>query len=272
MKKISAYFLAFSSTLLLILTIYLRQDIICKSLDLWVVDGDRYIELFQSFLDYGYWDSIANGTSIFYNISLYLIHFFTNNTRHSIFILNLFSLITSIGIVSLLAYKIINNKIYSYILTTLLIIYLINKRLPVLGNDDLFSGMLYTFIIYFLYKIDIAGKQHTDKRYLIGIGILLGLCFSIRELTILWLPIILGFCIYFSSSLKLFFRNITIIFTPMLFIILALHFPSIKEKGKLSFYDKNPTNKNLTKLYRLKKIRRRKNPQKALGNMEGNLV
>lgn len=234
-----------------------------------LVDGDNYVELFNRFLEKGGYDAIAEGTSVTFNLALYPIYKLVKNVDYSILILNLSSITISLLIACYLLYKIVKDKIYYLLLVLLLISLFIGKKIPILSNDDLFSGMFYSFIIYFLYQF----HQKRKTYYFIIIGVLLGVCFSIRELTILWVPIIGVFLIYYSNNIKTFLKNSTFIATFMIGTMSILHFPSLYENGKLSYYDKNPKNKNLNWIQRnhlgLKKIDEGKIPIKPWAIWKG---
>ncbi|MDY3319037.1 hypothetical protein PG637_06425 [Riemerella anatipestifer] len=242
------------STLILLSTILIENDSISYILNAKVGDGDNYVGLFRRYLELGHWNAVSEGTSVLYNIAINVIYTFTKNEAYSIFILNFISILVSLLISCYLIYKIINHKIYSSILVLLLISLFIKNKLHIPGNDDLFSGMLYSFIVYLLYKYQLKEKNI----YIGGIGVLLGLCFSIRELTILWLPIILIFVAYFGTSIREFFKLFFTISIPMMLTVFIMHFPAIQEKGRLSFYDKQPENRNINWMQRnylgLKKI------------------
>lgn len=235
-------------------TVYTHWKWVVFTLNGFVVDGDNYVGLFNRFLERGAYNAIAEGTSVVYNLTLYLIYRVVKDVDCSILILNLSSITISLSIACYLLYKIVKDKIYYLLLVLLIISLFIGEKIPILTNDDLFSGMFYSFIIYFLYQF----HQKRKTYYFIIIGVLLGVCFSIRELTILWIPIIGIFLIYYSNGIKIFLKNSTLVVTFMLGTMAIFHFPSLYENGKLSYYDKGPANKNLTWIQRnhlgLKKV------------------
>lgn len=268
-KNIVDKFLIIGSLFILFSTIYLNEIGITFTFNRTIVDGDNYVGLFKHFLEKGFYNSIAEGTSVFYNLSLYPIYLITNDIQESIFLLNILSISISFCIVCYLLYKIVRDKVYYLSLIILLISLFIGKKLPILSNDDLFSGMFYSLIIYCLYQF----HQKRKTYYFIIIGILLGICFSIRELTILWTPIIGVFLIYYSNNIKTFLKNSTFVATFMIGTMYILHFPSLYENRQLSYYDKNPENKNLNWIQRnhlgLKKIDEGKIPIKPWAIWKG---
>lgn len=268
-KNIVDKFLIIGSLFILFSTIYLNERGIVFTFNQVIVDGDNYVGLFKHFLEKGFYNAIVEGTSVFYNLSLYPIYLITNDIKESIFLLNMFSISISLYITCYLLYKIIKDKIYYLSSIILLISLFIGKKLPILSNDDLFSGMFYSLIIYCLYQF----HQKRKNYYFIIIGILLGICFSIRELTILWIPIIGIFLIYYSNNIKTFLKNFTFIASFMIGIMSILHFPSLYGNRHLSYYDKNPKNKNLNWIQKnylgLKKIDEGKIPIKPWAIWEG---
>lgn len=254
-RDISHHLLIIGSFSILLYTIYTNWKWILFTFNGDIIDGDNYVGLFKQFLEKGIYVSIAEGTSVMYNLALYPIYFTTNDIEYSIFILNLLSISVSLLITYYLLYTTIKNKTYYFSLAIILLFSLfIGKKVPLLTNDDLFSGMFYSLIIYCLYQF----HQKRKSYYFIIIGILLGICFSIRELTILWIPIISIFLIYYSRGIKIFLKNSTFVATFMIGTISILHFPSLYENGKLSYYDKSPENKSLNWIQRnhlgLKKV------------------
>lgn len=268
-KNIVDKFLIIGSLGILLSTIYTDWFWVLYTFhDREIVDGDNYVGLFKQFLEKGIYNAIAEGTSVFYNLSLYPIYLIVGEVYKSVLLLNMLSICITLLIACYLLYSVIKNKVYCFTLTILSISLFIRSKLPLLANDDLFSGMFYSFIIFFLYQFYYKRKSY----YFIIIGVLLGICFSIRELTILWLPTIGIFLIYYANDIKGFLKNSTFVAVFMIGTISILHFPSLYENGKLSYYDKSPENKNLNWVQRnylgLKKIDEGKIPisPKAIWN------
>lgn len=261
-RNLSHNLLIIGSFSILLYTIYTNWKWVIFTFNGHIIDGDDYVGLFKQFLEKGIYNSIAEGTSVMYNLVLYPIYLTTNDIEYSILILNLFSISVSLLITYYLLYTTIKNKTYYFSLITLLFSLFIGKKLPLLTNDDLFSGMFYSLIIYCLYHF----HQKRKTYYFIIIGILLGICFSIRELTVLMIPIIGIFLIYYSNNIKTFLKNSTFVAIFMIGTMSILHFPSLYENGKLSYYDKSPENKNLNWIQRnhlgLKKVDEGKIPRR----------
>lgn len=268
-KNIVDKFLIFGSLIILFSTIYLNRKDISLTFNWVIIDGDNYTTLFKTFLEKGSYNAIVEGTSVFYNLFLYLIYILIQDIQISIFILNMLSIIVSLLITCYLLHKTVKNKVYCSSLILLLISLLIGEKIPILSNDDLFSGMFYSFIILFLYQF-----YHKRKSYYFTIiGALLGICFSIRELTILWLPIIGIFLIYYSNNIKDFLKNTILVIITTIVTMSFLNFPSLYENRKLSYYDKNPENKNLNWTQRnylgLKKVDEGKIPRRPWAIWKG---
>jgi hypothetical protein len=135
------------------------------------------------------------------------------------------------------------------------------------SNDDTFLSVFISVITYILFaRIDTI---LTERKSLIWLGILLAICLSIRPTTaFLFFSLSIIFMILLSKeklSIKKTIHNFSFLIIPFVILTGVLHFPSLKEKGKLSFFNKNSkdgANWNQRNYHALKQMQSGKAPMK----------
>lgn len=197
-----------------------------------IFDRDRYIWLFKDFIKNGSYNSIIKGTSVLFNLWNLLLYKFVTQDINLLFKLTNY---ISVFIICFIGCKILNRSIKQKFVLLLLatmycLLWLDNIQLT-WSNDDLFLT-IFVMIIY-LYIVDNPIKI-SDYQYVL-LGSIYGLMFSIRELSILLLPILFLFMFQLKTTIK----QIILFIGGLLITILVFHFPSLLENKKLSFYDKN---------------------------------
>lgn len=233
------------SFLVLLKVFNLIEIINKKKFSITLADGDGYIPRFERFVENGAINEINEGTSILYNLTLRFLYIFVNNTYDTVLYLNVFCIIFLIVFgVYILYYFYKKHKIdfiYFIIPSFLYVFFVLQDRflINILTNDDTFMGCIYLIMIFVFIKLMINPKT----KYYLLIGMLLGLCFGIRELPILHIPALL-FCIVFfvKDGYKAKITNISYLFLCLFLMIFILHSPSIFNGNGLSFVDKSPPN------------------------------
>lgn len=229
---------------LLSLLIYISLIIIYKiKTGFQFSNNDNYLGAFKTFQELGYYDGVSNGTSIFYNLSLTLFSYFTNDIEWSFIILNslshIFLLVFGIYLLKKIDFK---KDIYFYILVGLFSLFILNQNYFSSASNDAFQAvfilLIFNFLIFKIYK-----SQKLIN--FIFVGILTAICLATRPTAIFVIALIVyGLFVWLKNKeqkkekvlLKLF-----VLFASFFVFTLIFHYPSIKEKKTLSFYDKRPS-------------------------------
>lgn len=211
-------------------------------------DGDNYAQKFIEFNELGYYESVTNGTSIIYNLFIYLLFIITKNVNVSIVILNSLSII----IYLFLAYKIVRKlklveTTYSKLFFWNFVFTILDKKFFYFGHNDFVMSLFGILIIYqFIFILN------NDKRYFrfLLIGFFFALALSVRITAVFFLPVIVFYSInFFKLNKLLLYDNLKkVAFSILTFIltIILFHFPSLQSNQNLSFENKNPKNYNST--------------------------
>ena len=219
-----------------------------------VINFERYALNFQNsdfyrnhFLDYlkkGHYDSVAEGTSIVYNLFLNGLYNITGHVDASFIILNSISqiLLLVLGVFFI-------NKIYKWekdvyykIVIGIYSLFIINSTYYIRAWNDFFLGVFILLLLYVLLVELFKNKNQILSFALVGV--LFSITLSIRPTSIVVLPLII--CVLFFWFIKpeeVLIKKIRKLSLPILGFLLVtviLHYPSIKENQSLSFYDKNP--------------------------------
>ena len=208
-------------------------------------NNDNYKQVFLRFLEYGYYDSVADGTTILYNLFLKGFYLITNNVELSFIFLNSISQFLLV----IFGYLILRKKqekisLQFLIILGLYILYILNIKSFSGASNDTFLGVFVIILIYLMTQKIFQAKNNILTFILIGF--FLAVCFSIRMTAILVVPlIIITFIIWYvntNESIKIkIFKIATMLLTFILFVS-VFHYPSLIENSKLSFVDKTPKN------------------------------
>jgi hypothetical protein len=230
---------------ILFVLVYLVLGVISISNSgLQVNNNDNYKDLFIKFHELGYYDAVAQGTSIGYNFFLSSIFAVTKNVDVSFFILNLFSDLFLLFFGYYFCSKTDTSRnMFFYIISGIYILYVLNMRSYLSASNDSFLGV---FVMILLYLITIKLFKGTNQRVTFsGIGLVFAICLSVRITAILLFPLIFIAFFYWIKNTEIpFFKRVQLILmcSLMFFLtILILHYPAIKEKHSLSYEDKNPS-------------------------------
>jgi hypothetical protein len=204
------------------------------------VDKDYYLKNFIDYLEKGHYAKVAEGTTVVYNFVLKCIYTFVGDAIMSFFILNLASQLF-IGFIGFFIIKRwYKNHIYalSFFAFYFLLIWINNEQLSYKRND-LFLGVFFLGITYNI--LEIIHANSIRKRNFIYIGILLSLAFGTRYFSILFLLPYLVFVVYLLKNFQLKEVLKAQILFGVVFLIgtICIHYPSLKENGRLSFYNKD---------------------------------
>lgn len=208
-----------------------------------IANNDNYKGLFQSFLENGYFNSIAQGTSILYNIFLYGIHWFTGDIDVSFFLLNAISELVLLSFGCYFCYRVFGkNNQYFYIVTTWYVLQILSMRSSLRASNDTFLGVLVMLLLYLLVVKLFDRKREASTFALIGL--VLGLCLSVRVTAMLLFPLVAVALLYWikNSEIALATRIklVSIFISVTAIVTIALHFPSLVTHQQLSYESKEP--------------------------------
>ena len=262
-KLLKTSVLIFSSIVSLILIIKNNSVIFnCKA-----DNSDNFFQAFQDFRQLGWYNGCAAGYGLLYNSFANFFFGITNSVEKSFFLVNLFSqiLILEILIKTLLFFKNKLDKFYFYAIAILTITQIINLKSYYGAYNDTFLAIFISAIIYLITTKLLY--EFTNKRNFLLLGILFAIALSIRESTLVIILATILIIIFLKFSEKISWtiigKNMVYLLIPFLLLTAILHYPSLKENGKLCFYDKNPkTGANWTQrnYLGLKKIQNRELP------------
>jgi hypothetical protein len=206
------------------------------------IDGDNYTEQFISFLENGFYYEVSNGTSILYNLVLYVFYKITNSIDLSFIILNSITHILILIISIKILKKVFKNSIniYFYYLIVLYSLYILNQSYFISRSNDYFMAI---FILLIIYKLINFSFDKSKKEFVV-LGALIGLSLSIR-MTAIYLIILLIATIFIKyTPRKIDFLKTFLIFITIIFTLFIFHFPSLISNKKLSYENKNPIDCN----------------------------
>lgn len=208
-------------------------------------DGDNFLRLFNRFLEIGFYKSSVEGTSILYNLALYAVNKFTQHIETSFIVLGILTQIFLIVFSYFFMKKIANGTSNLYI-TSVIVLYLLYLLVtPSYVNtyNDTFMAIFISLLLYML--IYVLPKNMYRLQIYILIGVVYALALSVRPTAILFAPllIIALFANFYKSKIGGRFMvkySITLI-VALCSVCFILHYPSLKENKKLSFYNKVPS-------------------------------
>ena len=208
-----------------------------------IANNDNYIGLFNNFLNAGYYDSIAKGTSILYNVFLYGIYFLTRDVDVSFFLLNAMSELTILLFGCFFCYKVFGKKNkYFYIVVSWYVLQVLSMRSSLRASNDTFLGVFVMLLLYLLIV-----KLYDRRREVLTfslLGLLLSITMAIRVTAILLLPLIIIALAYWfkNTEMAVVYRlKLLVIFAFVTaFVTLCFHYPSLVEHQKLSYESKEP--------------------------------
>lgn len=207
-------------------------------------NSDFFRNHFLSYLKNGHYNSVAEGTSIVYNVFLKGLYSITGNIDTSFIILNSISqiLLLVIGVYFINKIYKWEKDIYYKIIIGIYSLFIINSTYYIRAWNDFFLGVFIVLLLYVLL-IELFKNKNQILSFAL-VGVLFSITLSIRPTSIVVLPLILYVLLFwFIKSGDVFVKKLSKLALPFLaFIILTsiLHYPSLKENQSLSFYDKNP--------------------------------
>ena len=206
-------------------------------------DEALLVDSFNYFLNHGWYNSIALGSSSLFNLFSLPFYFATHDILLSFKLLNLLCLLILITIwAKFLFNKLGLNKKYLLVII-LFFIQVVLTQVPFFrgSNDPLFCLFISLGFIY-LYR---GISEENKKNYLFILSaIFFSLALSVRELIFLYLPgIILVILIgIIKKSIKI--SSFVLFFVTFILFAIAIQYPSIVENKSISMLDKNPKNIN----------------------------
>ena len=206
-------------------------------------DEALLVDSFNYFLNHGWYNSIALGSSSLFNLFSLPFYFITHDILLSFKLLNLLCLFILITIwAKFLLNKLGLDKKY-LLITVLFFIQVVLTQVPFFrgSNDPLFCLFISLGFIY-LYR---GISEDNKKNYLFILSaIFFSLALSVRELIFLYLPgIILVILIgIIKKSIK--FSSVVLFIITFVLFAIAIQYPSLVENKTISMLDKNPKNIN----------------------------
>ena len=209
-----------------------------------IKDEIGFVNEFHFFLVNGWYNSVKNGTSPIFNLFGKFFHLFVNNELFCLKYLSLFSWISLVFIWTYFIYKQVKLKKTYILFVFVLLINISLVRNVYFGavDDPLFIVFISLTFIY-LYK-SINSKNNYYYSFLIGFFYALAL--STRPLFIFYLLGLVLIIIYLLYLKSINIKNLFIICFTFFIVVSIIHFPSLKEKNKLSFHNKDFNKINVT--------------------------
>ncbi|WP_046755616.1 glycosyltransferase family protein [Kordia jejudonensis] len=208
-----------------------------------VGDPDRYMESFRFFQEHGFYEASVKGTSLLYNLAASVFYKIFQDVSTAFIVVNILVeiLLIYIGFQLLKKIKGTVETIYFYAIIALYVFITLNIHAYVRTANDAFMAVFLVLLYYILfYKLKEA-TRHT--KYYIFIGILLGLCTAIRPTSLFAIVLVTVFFGIKFILQKIQWKSLLhagfVIGFSFVTIVSILHYPSLKENGTVSFYNKN---------------------------------
>jgi hypothetical protein len=213
-----------------------------------VTDPDGYFVSFQYFIDHGYYSIIANGSSYLFNWFNYIFYLLIDNVSISFFITNALSELFLI-IIGLKIIRLINTKYNSKYLYVIIAIYIFNTldlNDYQHSNNDVFQAVFIALIVMYLVKQYLS--KSINYKYYFYISLLSVLCTLIRPTSLVVIVMVLSSVIILeylrnSNSFQV-LKSFGIVAIPIFILISILHYPALREKNTLGFYNKSTDSEN----------------------------
>jgi hypothetical protein len=201
-------------------------------------DEIGFLRVYNHFIQKGWYDSVVEGSSPLFNLFSYFFNFFFDKPEIAMRSLGVTSMILIVIIWCLyISTKLnINNKLKIPIYLFLLNVVLIRQSYFTASDDPLFILFLTLSFVSLLIAID---NKHRIKLLFSFSGIFYAFALSTREL---FLYYFLGFFVFFVVLLikdRAFVKSVFLFYLFFGLTVLCIHYPSLKEKGKLSFHNKD---------------------------------
>ena len=239
-----------SSLFYCLITTYLLFEWVSNS-SFTVSNNDDYLTNFKIYLKTGFYQSNIQGTTVIYFFVLRLIYDIVGSVQLSFLLLNGFSqlFLFFFGVFMLSKIKPKINNILYYVILLMFCFRTLTLTAYNKASNDTFLGVFIMLVLYLLI-FKICPIKIIEKKNLILLGAFLAICFGIRPTTVLLIPVVLLLLFLQQKLNKLSFvfvlKNTSMVLGVFFLLTSIIHFPSIIEKRKLSFYNKNPKEYNWT--------------------------
>lgn len=214
-----------------------------------VGNNDGYITGFVSFLKNGWYLETSTGTTSVYYLSVALIYKFTNSISLSFFIVNLLSqmILVALGLYIFIKVK---PKKWSLLYQSVVLLYVLRTLVLESYNkasNDTFMGVFVLIILYLLI-VKVYKTSKIPQYVLVAIGVFLAIALGVRQTAVLLIPlIIITFWLWkikFKITYSKVIANVAVLFITFSVVSALIHFPSLNENQRLSFYDKSNNGKS----------------------------
>lgn len=229
----------------IILTIVLLAYSLVRVLNTFLsenIKGDEasFLEIFKIFIEKGYYHTNVLGNSSLFNLTSFLFYKIGFNELTSLRMTSLFYGVLCLAFLWYFQKKIYSTlpKLYTKIAFITSVNVLIVMSFIFVGiNDSMLAFFtVLLFILFFNLK-----KENNNKNYMF-LGIVLALMLLTRKMSVLFfLPVCLILLSHFmlnKFSFIMKFKKIIIISLSLILVIGLFNIPSLNEKGKISFHQK----------------------------------
>jgi hypothetical protein len=201
-------------------------------------DPDWYIKYFEQYLINGHYKSVSEGTSVLFYFLLDCFLDLDSELYKGFWVFNTICqiLIACIGVKIIFSLiKDRDDKFIKFVAALSFALFWLSNRMHQYNHNDLF----FILVLTLLYFVLTAHKKNT----IIFVSLFFAFLLSTRLLSILFLPSIIVLLIFQKKNISLnnYFKGILV----FVLILFSLHFPSIIENQKLSFYNKNELKKEI---------------------------
>lgn len=199
-----------------------------------VDDEIFFLEKYNFFVENGWYESIKNGTTPIFNLCIYVIDIFVDNSFYSMKVLNVFCLIIFITTFLFFLKSLIGLSHKYFLISILFIVSLTVQRNTFFtaSNDSLFIVFILLGLLFLIKPI----KKRSLLSFILS-GIFFSLALGTRELFIFYLPGI--FLILYVQNKSEPNQHILLFFISFFIFSTLIYLPSILENGTLKFANKD---------------------------------
>lgn len=204
-----------------------------------VKDEVGFQNAFHDLLVNGWYENVASGVSIIYNLSAFPLYLITGTELLSLRLVNFLAML---GIV-LISWLFLRRQLKpDSKIAFILLLFLINIGCRSVAYFSATSDAVFIFFMtasfYTFYRLQEV-LSDVKIRYALLTGLFLALALSTRELFVFYIPgFVLGLILFLMFQ-KISIKNTILLVVVFLGTVFVLHFPSIFEHRKLSVHDKN---------------------------------
>ena len=212
-------------------------------------DEQSYLAVYNMFINEGFVTANIFGNSTFFNICSYVFYFFSERELLSMRLCSLFFGMLSFIVLWKFIHRFFNfsQKVKWVVYLTMLNVVIVKSNVFMGINDTILVFLTVSFF-YVLYSINTTKNPVT--KYFLALGLILAVSLSTRLMALIAFPGFL-YCIFLvlkkqKAPIAKSVRQAGIIIITFLLATYSLNFPSLSEKGTLSFHLKESGYKGIT--------------------------